>query len=351
MSDGGPMWDDDNDAEEFDTGIDIPDVPEGDTQPAEAADEATDDDSPGRLASIREGFDGSEINRPEPDYSKLGAWGASVVSLIPKPLLGVRATLYKRLFKKSLQNYYKASPGDAIAINAKPGQQIDLEPVGYRTPEEVDEGEKPGWKVKGRDKVWKPTKEGNSVNYLAKTPTVLLEDDEHVEAGWLAPRIGQAIEMDQYWPLFDVNEINAEITAVVDDANLGGPNPAVPDGGSRAAEVDLSINGLAKWSEDNIIDLGSGSGYDGMRISASKAREWQAEHTDSEHMQMQEDRGYLRGLANGDEGPGMVKILLICMGIILGTLAIVLLGPEVVGGGGGGGGGINPLMATGLTGL
>ena len=343
MSDDGPMGDDDNDAEEFDTGIDIPDVAEGDTQPAEAADEATDDDSPGRLASIREGFDGSEINRPEPDYSKLGAWGASVVSLIPKPLLGVRATLYKRLFKKSLQNYYKASPGDAIAINAKPGQQIDLEPVGYRTPEEVDEGEKPGWKVKGRDKVWKPTKEGNSVNYLAKTPTVLLEDDEHVEAGWLAPRIGQAIEMDQYWPLFDVNEINAEITAVVDDANLGGPNPAVPDGGSRAAEVDLSINGLAKWSEDNIIDLGSGSGYDGMRISASKAREWQAEHTDSEHMQMQEDRGFLRGLANNDQTDAK-KIFLYAAIFCAVVIGIVVLGPEIVGGGGGGGS-INPLVA------
>ncbi len=60
-------------------------------------------------------------------------------------------------------------------------------------------------------------------------------------------------------------------------------------------------------------------------------------------MQMQEDRGYLRGLANGDEGPGMVKILLICMGIILGTLAIVLLGPELVGGGGGS---MNPLVST-----
>jgi hypothetical protein len=61
---------------------------------------------------------------------------------------------------------------------------------------------------------------------------------------------------------------------------------------------------------------------------------------------MQEDRGYLRGLANGDEGPSVFKLLVLCAAIILGTLAIVLLGPELVSGGGGssGSGGINPLI-------
>jgi hypothetical protein len=65
-------------------------------------------------------------------------------------------------------------------------------------------------------------------------------------------------------------------------------------------------------------------------------------------MQMQEDRGYIRGLANGDSGPSVFKLLLLCAAIILGTLGIVLLGPELVGGGGGGGG-INPLMINALS--
>ena len=81
-----------------------------------------------------------------------------------------------------------------------------------------------------------------------------------------------------------------------------------------------------------------------MRISTAKAREWRAEKSDSEHMQMQEDRGYLRGLANGDGGPGVLKLLLICGAIILGTLAIVLLGPKLVGGSGESVSG--PLMST-----
>ena len=323
---------------------DIPDVP--DIETAEQADEmlpnadGTDTDSSedgqSRIEQIRAGFEQYDIDRPETDYSRLGSAAARVVTTLPKPLLGVRGTLFKRMAVKGIEKYYKVSGGDAIAINAKAGQQIALEPVLYRAPEECDEGEKPGWKVKGRDKVWNPAKEGNSVNYLGRTPTVQLEDDDHVEAGWLAPRIGQAIEMDQYWPIFTDATFNAVIDA---QPGANGQQP-VADGGM---DIDLELDTPGKWAGDNIVDLGSGDGYDGMRISTAKAREWQAEHTDSEHMQMQEDRGYLRGLANGDEGPGIIKLMMICAAIILGTMAIVFLGPELVGGGGGSS--INPLFA------
>jgi len=282
----------------------------------------------------------ADDGRPTREYSRIGAIAGTVLASIPKPIIGVRETMFKRMAKKSLENYYKASGGDAIAINARPGQQITFDPVLYRSPEEVEEGEKPGWKAKGRDKVWNPATEGNTVNYLGRTPTILLEDDSHVEAGWLAPRIGEAIELDNYWPLFT----DATINAVVDAP--AGNGRARADGG-----VELELETPGQWAQDNIVDLGSGEGYDGMRISTEKAREWQAESTDSEHMQMQEDRGYLRGLANAEEGPGIVKLLLICAGIILGTLAIVLLGPELISGGGGGGGGSLPSLMVGALGV
>lgn len=271
-------------------------------------------------------------------HSRLGSVGAKFATLLPKPMIGIRGTLYKKMAVRSIKNFYKISGGDAIAINAKPGQRIDLEPVKYRAPEEIDEGERPGWKAKGRDKVWNAAREGNSVNYLGRTPTVLLEDDEHVEAGWLAPRIGEAIELDNYWPVFQ----NAQINAVLDVPSTNADQP-VADGGRN---VELELEHPGTWAGDNIIDLGSGEGYDGMRISASKAREWQAESVDSEQMQMQEDRGYLQGLASAKDGPNLTKLLLICAGIILGVLAIVLLGPELINGGDGGGGGINPLIST-----
>ena len=282
----------------------------------------------------------TDTERPTKEESTVGRLGAKLFANIPKPLLGVRGTLFKRMALKSIRNYYKVSGADAIAINAKPGQQVALEPVAYRSPEELDEGEQPGWRVKGRDKTWNPGAEGNSVNYLGRTPTVLLEDDDHVEAGWLAPRIGTAIELDNYWPLFT----DADINAVVDyqpEAGAGN-SPAMADGG-----IELELDHPGEWAQDNIVDLDSGPGYDGMRISTKKAREWRAEHTDSEQMQQQEDRGYLMGLAKGDEGPGLVKLLLICAGIILGTLAIIFLGPQLLGGDGiSAGSGINPLMAS-----
>lgn len=279
------------------------------------------------------------IDRRQPEHSTLGAIGAALISTIPKPLLGVRGTLFKRLALKSIENYHKTAGGDAVAINAKAGQQIDLEPVAYKAPEECEEGEEPGWRVKDREKAWHPAKEGNSVNYLGRTPVVALEDDSHVEAGWLAPRVGQAIEMDNYWPLFTDPDITAHI-------NAGGAagNGAVADGG--VGSMQFSLDDMGEYADDAVVDLGSGHGYDGMRISLAKAREWQAEHAESEAMQMQEDRGYLRGLANGDDAPSLAKLLLICAAIILGVLGIVFLGPQLMGGGGGGGG-INPLMLAG----
>jgi hypothetical protein len=285
--------------------------------------------------------DSIESQRPTTEHSRLGSLTARVLTTIPKPMLGVRETMFKKMAVKSIENYHKTAGGDAIGINAKAGQRIDLEPVQYRTPEEVEEGEQPGWKAKGRDKVWQPAKEGNSVNFLGRAPTVVLEDDEHVEAGFLAPRIGQAIELENYWPLFT----NAEINAVL-DAGAAGNGQAIADGGNV---VDFEIESPGKWAQDNVVDLDSGAGYDGMRISTAKAREWQAEHTDSEHMQMQEDRGFLRGLANGDEGPSMFKFILLWIGSLLAALALILLGPELISGGGGGGGGINPLMINALS--
>lgn len=280
--------------------------------------------------------------RPTTEESTIGKLAAAIITTIPKPALGVRGTLFKRMAIKSIENYHKTAGGDALAINAKAGQQIDLEPVAYRAPEECEEGERPGWRVKGREKAWDPAKEGNSVNYLGRTPVVALEDDSHVEAGWLAPRIGQAIELDNYWPLFADPEITAHINA---GAGATG-NGAMADGGMGS--MQFTLDDMGQYADDAIVDLNSGAGYDGMRISLSKAREWQAETAASEAMQMQEDRGYLRGLANGDEGPSLFKLLLVCAAIILGTLFAVFGLPQLLGGSGVSAGGINPLFLGGL---
>jgi hypothetical protein len=299
------------------------------------------------MSDYTDDLDDDSTDRPTKPESTIGRIGAKLITTVPKPLLGVRETLFKRMALKSIENYYKISGGDALGINAQAGQQVAIEPVLYRSPEEIDEGEKPGWKVKGRDKVWNPGKEGNSVNYLGRAPTVLLEDDDHVEAGWLAPRIGTAIELDNYWPVFTNPEINAVIDHSPQATGANG-REAMADGGANLG-IELELESPGVWAQDNIIDLDSGDGYNGMRISSSKAREWRAEHTDSEQMQQQEDRGYLMGLAHGDDGPSVFKLLLLCAAIILGTLAIIFLGPQLLGGDGiNAASGINPLTIAGV---
>jgi hypothetical protein len=280
--------------------------------------------------------DDSSDDEQRQEGDQIANFLAGIITRIPKPLFGIRGRMFKAMARASIRNYHKTAGGDAIGINAKPGQQIELIPVKYQSPEETDEGGRPGWKAKGREKTWNPGTEGNSVNYLGRTPTILLQDDDHVEAGWLAPRIGEAIELDQYSPLFVGNDFRV-------DVDYGSGANVSTDGGNPS-RVRFDLETLGQWAGDNVIDLSSGSGHDGMRISTAKAREWRAEKSDSEHMQMQEDRGYLRGLANGDGGPGVLKLLLICGAIILGTLAIVLLGPKLVGGSGESVSG--PLMST-----
>ena len=274
-----------------------------------------------------------EPERPTKAESTIGRWTGKAIATIPKPLLGVRETLFKRMALKAINNYYKTVSGsDAIAINAKAGQRLDLEPVAYRAPDECEDDEKPGWYAQNRDKSWDPAADGGSVNFLGgKTPTILLEDDDHVEAGTLAPRIGQAIELDNYWPLFT----DANINAVLDASP--GANGARADGGMG---VELELDSPGKWAGDNVIDLSSADGHDGMRISTKKAKEWRPERADSEAMKRAEDRGRLME-ALGGEDTDVVRLFLYAALLVIGVLAVVLLGPELVGGGGGGG--INPL--------
>jgi len=284
------------------------------------------------------------VNRPEPKHSRLGGLAARLLSLIPKPLLGVRETLFKRLTVKSLHNYHKVGGGDAIGLIAEPGQSLDVRPIKYRAPKDCEETEQPGWVEKGGEKVWHAGAEGRVVDYIGKTPIVALERDGHVEAGWLKPRIGQAIELDNYDPVYVNPQFDAEVVADLSvDSAVNGNGNALADGGRGIVDIDVADMGTYGGAE--VVDLDSGDGYDGMRIDFRKASAWAFEQTTTEEMQMQQERGRLMGLMSGENGPSAFKLLLLAGGIILGTLFIIEVLPILLnGGGGGGGGGINPLM-------
>ena len=277
------------------------------------------------------------------------AGGLATALTTPLKVVPKRGTIYRKLFGASLKQYHKVGGGDALGLIAEPGQSLDLRPVKYRAPKECEEGERPGWVEKGGDKVWHAGSEGRVVDYIGNVPIVALERDGHVEAGWLKPRIGQAIELDNYQGVFTNPEINPDVVADLSVEKAADTNGALADGG--AGIVDVSLSDMGNYAGAEVVDLDSGDAYDGMRVDFRKASEWAFEQTTTEAMQMQEDRGYLRGQLSASEGPSTVKILLICAGIILGALGIVEVLPVLLSSGGGGGaGGINPLII-GLTGF
>jgi len=270
----------------------------------------------------------------------LGKAIATIPKVIPK-----QSRLFKKMALASLRNYHKRSGGDALAIEARPGQQIGVVPVKYKPPESTDEEERGGWHIKGRDKTYDPGPDGQNVSFIdGKIPTVLLHSDASTETGWLAPRIGQAIELDNYSPVF----VGPTLAKQQPKAQQMAANGAIADGGQSVPVQTPSVDGFdmidpGQFSGDNIVDLSSGDGHSGMRISLKKAKEWFAEEADSEKMQMQEERGYLAGLANSDKHDA-AKIFLYAALFSIGVIAVVLLGPELIGGEGGSS--INPLIST-----
>lgn len=312
-----------------------------DVDPDEVGDDFDDFDDPFDDDDFDDPFDDADEEVQDARESRLGGFIGSLPRLIPR-----QSKVFRAMAMKSLKGYYKRSGGDALGLDARAGQQLDLVPIKYRSADECDTeaGEKPGWVAKGSDKTWNAASEGRVVDYLGDTPVVALDHDSHVECGWLRPRIGEAIELDNYDGVYTRPQIEPNLNVYAAPDADGG---LATDGG-QADNVEMQLQQLAlqdpgRWAGDALIDLDSGDGYDGMRVSFRKATEWQSETTSTQEMQMQEDRGYLRGKA-GTDGPSMTKLLLICAAIILGSLAIFVLGPELVGSGGGGGGGINPLM-------
>lgn len=263
----------------------------------------------------------------------------------------LRDGFWKKFTMLGLKKFHKSSSGDALGLIARPGQQLEYRPVKFKSEAECEDGEKAGWHAKGLDKSWEAGSEGRVVDYLGKVPVVLLEEDAHIEAGWLKPRIAEAIELDRYDPVFTnptlkpVFEVPEEHLAT--NAENGG-DLALSDGGTADAAQAFEtweLDEPGMFAGDSIINLESDDGYDGLRISHRKADEWMAETTTTQEMQMQEDRGFLRGKMAGENGPSVVKMLIICGAIILGVLFMVLVLPQMISGGGGGGtfSGVNPL--------
>lgn len=329
MSDDPPDWAGDDDVLDED----IPEVPDVETDDS--------DDSRVDIDTDRLKDAGKEAGEAATYAAKAGGAVAGTMLKAAK-MIPYTTRLYRRLAIKGLRGYYKRSDADAIGIEKRPNGELDFVPVTYLASEVTDEGQRPGWQVHGRDRSYDAASMGDSVAYLNDTPVVPLHSDATVESTWMAPRIAEAVELDNYWPIFTNPTFQ-----MPQNVATNGDQTAVADGGGLNAG-DMVDPG--HYAGDSIVDLDSGSGHDGMRISFSKAQDILDERTTSERMDMQEQRGRIMSNLQGGKEEYAMKMMLIAGAIIVLAFA-ALKGIPLLLGSGGGGGSINPLLAMPLTGL
>jgi len=261
---------------------------------------------------------------------------------LTRPIPRVGEAVWRRVSYKAIHNYHKAAGGDAIALEVQPSNKWDLTPVKYRAPEAVEMDEKPGWKARKRDKVWRPSAD-DAQGRLGRTPVVALDSDSWRSTSTYQARVAEAVDLGETRPLYRVDE--AQLSAELDYSQGTG---AVADGGQTQADIRFNPR-TSPVFEDVIIDLGSDE-YDGQAVSWTKTKELMHERTTTEEMANQEERGFLAGRSRKDIMSLMWKLFLVASLVAIAGL----IGKELVaamfgsGGGDGGGGGMVPLTLSNL---
>lgn len=256
-----------------------------------------------------------------------------------------RTRFMKKLFYRSAWKYHKFEGGDALAMRARPNGQIEPTPVKWvdavRPVEELEDGEskKPGWSVKNSPRTFGAGSEGRNVDWMGRTPVILLDDDNPERFETLDARVSEALEdPDRVDALFESADIN--VTGVIDqrayDPDAASNGEALADGGQPQVKdnYDVIFGSIARSRlKDKLIDVSSGDGLDGMRVSWRKVQHQRYETASTEEMHNQEVRGYLAGKADDDDKSDLVKKLALYFILgILGFLALIFLGPQLVGG-------------------
>lgn len=277
----------------------------------------------------------------------LGGIGKHIVVVVTRFLPYFGTKWWKFLSVFAFNTYFKRVSGspDVIGlITEEDTQVIRFAParLEYGLEEIEDEA---GWNVLGEDRYWKRSAHPE-IFRIGKVPVVWFDRDSIRAGSPLESRVTEAIDAGDMRELYNVEQ--AEITARIDYPDAMG-GQAVADGGE-----DYTIRRDFNWKEapifeDMLIDVSAGEGFAGRALSFTHYNDHAPHETDPEELVKAEQRGWLAGLAGGDRTGFILKVMLIAAGIVLGTLAIVLLGPRLLSQGAqGGGGGIIPpgLFAT-----
>lgn len=282
-------------------------------------------------------------NRNVAGDAKAAGVGAGILPLAMfSPLLTALPPtwkLYRRIHEWSAWQMQKASGADAIANVRRPnGKEVFL-PAKYVEGDE-DDRERNGYKVKGiKGKRYDPSIHGESSNRYGKADLIHINEDDTEQASWADCVIDSAFALDRERYLF--RDAKVHIEQMVLDANAGGDQPAVADGGTetRARTLDVSLEkpGIL---HDALVPITSRSGYDGQLVSWNQHSNTKQEKAGQEAIREAKNSGWMAAKLDDLDGADLFKWVL-----ILGAIGFVLLfhqdiGALISGFGSGGGGAV-----------
>jgi len=268
---------------------------------------------------------------------QLASLTANILLMVTR-LLPFSAKFWRGLINAGYKGLLKTSGGDALG-HLMVGGELQHHPLEW----DHEEGQ---YRTVAGEEFWNsPDDARNHYRGPGNTSCVWAsagstELGSHVQAD-----VAEALDMGQGRDLFQA----AEVTQITADQQAG--QAALSDGGvSRTQQPDgvITVNNVRGW-EDKLVDISQSA--DARVVSMSKYAEIYPERTATDEMNRQEQRGRLAEMDPGARKSFILKVLLIALGII----AVVVLGPPLVGallGGGGGGAGVSiPTLTLALGGL
>lgn len=179
---------------------------------------------------------------------------------------------------------------------------------------------------------WKAPDESTTTNMVGKVPTMWASAKSNQAGNHVQAEVAEVLDVGGGAPLTQDATVN-KITVDAQSMDQG----AVADGGYQTQQEHVSVQDPGALS-DYLVDLNQGlEDAAGRVVSMEKYYETYPSQVDPEEMEQQHLMGRLAEKDPGADRAFIIKIMLIVLGII----ALVMLGPGLVdalfGGGGGGG--------------
>jgi len=267
--------------------------------------------------------DVNETPRPEAN-SRTGRFAGNFLVRWTHPRIPFQTRLWKWWLKTGYRGLLKATGGDAINHTYRPNGKVDIEPIRYEAGA-TEDGD-PLWITPDRRDWWVPSGEGPATG-PGRVPLTWGSSDYYALSDELQARTDMGFRLGDHGPIyreasFDVINMSYEEAAQPEAATDGGTPGTVV-----GQDLRLSQAGVL---DDYYVDL---SDTDRRILSLWGYKNTHPERMGSEEHDMAEWRGYQA--AKEEDGPDMLKILIVAGAIIVLTVAAVMF---FTGGGGGGGG-------------